>query len=157
MGLLDFIKNRNQPSAEATAQPKQETAKQMYTREAGEDRAAMKPLDRLPEQPREQLDEIKSRMEKATAQPEPGAGSASPAPTDGASSPEPQRQNMASQETTSPDLSPTSMQAGRTASEKDTPAAPPDTPAAEKTPAPTPAPTPDPSPSRSPRGPGWER
>src|ERR1035438_742933 len=87
MGLLDFIKNRlasQRPSAADNTQgQKPETAKEMYAREAKQEEASHKPLDRMPSEQQAQVAEIKSRLEKATQfnQPEPPPNT--PAPADG--------------------------------------------------------------------------
>jgi hypothetical protein len=155
MAFLDFIKNRQQQPAEQAAPAKQDTARDYHVRQDTNDKAALKPMDSLPDQPRAELNEVKSRMEKATQHLNQDAAVSAPAPQDGASSPEPLRQNMASQDKAAPDHSPTSMQAGLTSLEKDAPAVTSEPKAKES---PSPSPTPDPAPTPSPRGRGgWER
>jgi hypothetical protein len=155
MAFLDFIKNRQQQQAEQAAPAKQETARDYHVRQDAQDKAALRPMDGLPEQPKAELNEVKARMEKATQQLNQEAAVSAPAPQDGASSPEPLRQNMASQGKPTPDLTPTSMQAGSTLLEKDAPAITSE-PKVKESPSPTP--TPDPTPTPGPRGRGgWER
>ena len=51
MGLLDFIKNRQaqQQSQNQAAQPKPETAREMYTQQASRDAATQRPVEQIPE------------------------------------------------------------------------------------------------------------
>jgi hypothetical protein len=122
MGFLDFIKNR-QSQTQSNDQPsqQQETAKEMYTRQAGEERINAKPVDQgmTPEQ-RGMMAEAQAKMQSATQQM--GENTApSPAQSDGATNPQPMRQNSMSQDKVASELSPTSAQMGTPAIEKDAP------------------------------------
>jgi hypothetical protein len=123
MAFLDFINNRQgqRPAGEQQSQQqKPDTYKQAKTREAVEDKAALKPLDKLPEQPRADLNEVKARMEKASQQLNQNAPAPAPSQADSTNdSREAQRQMMTSQDKAAPDLSPTSAQRGATAKEQD--------------------------------------
>jgi hypothetical protein len=158
MAFLDFIKNRDvqRPAAEQQSQQqKPDHAREHFARRDAQDKAALKPLDGLPAQPKAELDEVKARMEKASQHLHQDVSAPVVAPQDSASSPEAARQNMSNQEKATPELSPTSMQAGTTVSEKDAPAVTNEAPVKEE---PKPTPTPDPSPTPTPRGrDGWER
>jgi hypothetical protein len=157
MAFLDFIKNRDvqRPAAEQQSQQqKPDNAREYFSRQDAQDKAALKPLDGMPAQSKVELDEVKARMEKGSQHLNQEAPASTPAPQDGASSPEAARQPMNNQDKAAPELSPTSMQAGTTVSEKDAPAVSSEPPAKED---PKPTPTPDPSPTPSPRGRGWER
>jgi hypothetical protein len=149
MAFLDFIKNR-EGQRPVEQQQKPETAKEMYAQKAVDDRAALKPLDRLPEQSKVELADAKARFEKGTQNMNQGAPTPTPAPSDSTASPEAMRQGMANQDKATPELSPTSMQAGKTTPEKEVAA-----PAMEQ-PKPTPTPSPSHTPSPHGRG-GWER
>lgn len=120
MPFLDFIHNRNASQQQSVAQTSQsqapENAKQMYARQAAEEKANEKPIDRLPADQRVQVEAIKAKLEKATQHITKDAGSVAPASSDG--SREAMRQNMTGQDKTAPALSPTSAQAGKTAGEK---------------------------------------
>jgi hypothetical protein len=120
MGFTDWIKNRNASQqasvAENSQQQKPETAKEMYSREAAQEKANAKPI--TPEI-KAQADRVTATMDKATQHMSQNSGAPSAAPSDGASSPQPMRQNMTGQDKTAPALSPTSAQRGQT--EKDSP------------------------------------
>ena len=117
MAFLDFIKYGNATQQTAANQSqKPETAKEMYTRQAAQEKPALKPLDQLPADQRAQVDAIKARLEKATQHIDKGAQA--PAPADAGGSREAVRQNMTGQDKTAPALSPTSAQAGQPATEK---------------------------------------
>jgi hypothetical protein len=123
MSFLDFIKNRNaspqQPAQKAQSQ-KPETAKEMYTRQAAQDRAAQQPMERMPADQQAKVEATKQRLESATRHVSP-AESQAPIPADNSGSREAMRQNMTGQEKVAPALSPTSAQVGKT-SEKGVPA-----------------------------------
>jgi hypothetical protein len=117
MGFVDWIKNRGQqPAAEQTSQQPSETAKQMYTREAAEEKA--KPISQIPPDQQARVDQVKSDMQKATQV----QGEASQAPShsseDGAS-PEAMAQKSMSQDKTAPKLSPTSAKDGMRPSDEE--------------------------------------
>ena len=124
MGFLEWIKNSNasqqQPVANKPQQPKPETAKQMYTREAALDAAKRKPLSELPPAVQSRLDGIKETLRRATQHHEPNGDSPS-APAGGLTNREAMRQNMTGQDRTAPALSPTGMHAGTPDSEKISP------------------------------------
>jgi hypothetical protein len=149
MAFLDFLKDRavrQQPDADKSQTPKPEMAKQMYTREAAQERANQKPLTLEPRQQTE-LDAVRARLEKATQHLGPDSTPPpSPIPADSSGSRESMRQNMTAQDKEAPALSPTSGQAGKTAIDK----------APENSPEPAkPAPTKPPTLPRRP--PSWER
>jgi hypothetical protein len=122
MGLLDFIKNRQSQQQPATAQPKPETAKEMYTREASQEQVAAKPLDRIPSDQMAKVDGIKADLQRATQGGSPGAPSVSPTQADATANPQPMAQMSMNQDTAAPALSPTSAQAGARMHEQDSPA-----------------------------------
>lgn len=152
MAFIDWIKNRNaapqQGGADKSQQQKPETAKQMYAREAAQEKAGKSSVDQMPPEQKAKAQEIGAKMEQATRPDGPGGNS--PAPAGGAASPEAMRQNMTGQERSAPALSPTGAHAGKTAQE--TPSQP-----AKEPPAKT-QDTPQSRPQTLPRrGPSWER
>lgn len=128
MPLLDFIKNRNQPSAEQTEQPRQESAKQMYTRQASEEQAAPKPSEYVRPGQEAKVAEAQALFDKATQEPQSPTPPPTPAP-EGATNPQPMQQQGMGQERTAPEMSPTSSIASARAQEVDGPSAPSSTPA----------------------------
>lgn len=117
MALLDFINNRNatqQQPANKSQEQKPETAKEMYTRQAGQDRANEKPLHQMPPNEQAKLESIKATLEKATQHRDHGAHTPGSAQGDSAGNREAVRQNMTGQDKTAPALSPTSVQVGQT-------------------------------------------
>ncbi|HTR34979.1 MAG TPA: hypothetical protein VMH80_03705 [Bryobacteraceae bacterium] len=117
MAFLVFLKKRQQQTAQPKPQqPKPETAKQMYTREAAQ-QPRQNALESLSGAERGRLDEIKARIEKATQH----AGHDSPAReasvADTPVTQQPMRQNMTAQDKSTPAMSPTSAQAGMTSVE----------------------------------------
>jgi hypothetical protein len=150
MAFLDFIKNRNATAQQSVAQkaqyPKPETAKEMYIRQASQDRTAQQPMDRMPADQQAKVEAIKQRLEGATRHISP-EGPQAPIPADNSGSREAMRQNMTAQDKTAAPLSPTSVQAGQTA-EKGAPEP------SGKTPEKTPARSPQTVPRRPP---SWER
>jgi len=121
MGWKDWIPNRGQQHvAEKPKAQKPQNAKQMYARQDGQEQANRTPLDRMPPEQRAQVDAIKAKLEKATQHIDGNAQRPSPASSDSDGGREAARQNMAGQEKTAPALSPTSVQAGKTAQEKPT-------------------------------------
>jgi len=117
MALLDFIRNREasqqQSVAENSQQQKPQNAKEMYTQRDAQEKTAQKPVEKIPETDRAAAKAVAERIQKATqhmreSHPEqPGADS-----TGGR---EAMRQNMSNQDKAAPSLSPTSNQAGTTA------------------------------------------
>ena len=118
MAFLDFIKNRQQPGAEQSQQQKPETAKEMYTRQAEQERAGQKPVQQLPDSEKSQARELGARLDKATQHLRQDAAPQTPARADSTGSREPMRQKMMAQDEHAPALSPTSAQRGQTANEK---------------------------------------
>jgi hypothetical protein len=122
MAFLDFVKSRQQSqSAEQSQQSKPETAKEMYSREASQEKAGSKSMQQMPPEQQAKVAEISGKLQQATqhmGQTEaPSAGT-----QDGAASPQPMAQKMASQDKAAPSLSPTSMQAGTRSTEQEAPA-----------------------------------
>jgi len=122
MAFLDFIKNRDgqRPAAEQQSQQqKPENAKEAHILKDAQDKAALKPVQQLPEAEKSQARDLGARLDKATQHIQQNAPVQTPAPTDSTSSPEPMRQNMTGQDKTAPDLSPTSAQMGQVGHEKE--------------------------------------
>jgi hypothetical protein len=119
MAFTDWIKNRNasqQPSvAENSQQQKPETAKEMYSREAAQEKAKAKPI--TPEI-KAQADRVTATMDKATQHMQTPAAAA-PA-EGGTNSPHLQKQNR--QDKTQAALSPTDDAAGKAAGQAKQPA-----------------------------------
>ncbi len=157
MAFLDFLKRQSseqQPVAETSQQQKPETAKEMYTREAANEKAARKPVEHMPEDAKAQARETGALLDKATQHLNSDRSPAQ-APQGSSESPEASRQNMTHQDKAAHDLSPTSAQKGTPSHEQKSPSVSERTPEAPK-PDKTPSPMPEaPAPSRS-RG-GWER
>jgi hypothetical protein len=122
MSFLDFIKNRQQAEQEQASQPKPETAKEMYSRQAEQESAGRNAVAQIPDADKAQAKELGARLDKATQHIQQGASSSPEAPADGASSPEPMRQNMTAQDKEAPALSPTSGQRGAVEHEQESPA-----------------------------------
>ncbi len=143
MSLLDFIKNRKTQQQSAAPQPRSETAKQMYTREAGQERPGYKLEDRMPT---EQLGKAKEAKQVGiTGGQDVSEGNApapSPTPSGGATNPQPMRQMSMQQDNSAPALSPTTAQMGTPGRDQDSPS-------------PTPPSTPKPTLPRT--TPSWER
>jgi hypothetical protein len=119
MAFLDFIRNRQEQSADQSQSQKPETAREMYTREAGQ--GAQRTVGELPEAAKEQAREIGARLDKATQHLRQDSAAPSPAP-ESTGSPEPMRQRMMGQDNAAPALSPTSAQRGAVAHEQESPA-----------------------------------
>jgi hypothetical protein len=123
MALLDFIKNRQQqPSGEQSQQPEPETAKEMYSRQAAQEKTDQKPVQQIPEADKSQAKELGARLDKATQHIQQGAPAQTPAPADSTGSPQPMAQKMMNQDTAAPALSPTSAQSGTRESQQEAPA-----------------------------------
>jgi hypothetical protein len=146
MAFLDFIKNRQQPSQETSAAPKPETAKEMYTRQAEQDRGSVKPVESMAPDQQARVEAVKSNLQKASLH----VGTEAPATSapDATANPQPMRQNMMSQENAAPDMSPTSAQAGGRAVDVEGPSAPSATPSKSQSQAPQ---------TVERRPPSWER
>ena len=114
MALLDFIKNRNAAQQQSVAnrpqEQKPETAKEMHTRQAAQDKAAERPI--TPEI-KAQADRAMATINKASQhlQPQPA-----PAAPDGGS-PAAHLQKQNHQDNAQPALSPTDGAAGKTAAQ----------------------------------------
>ena len=114
MALLDFIKNRNAAQQQSVANRPQEqnseTAKEMHTRQAAQEKAAERPI--TPEI-KAQADRAMATINKASEhlQPQPA-----PAAPDGGS-PAAHLQKQNHQENAQPALSPTDGAAGKTAAQ----------------------------------------
>jgi len=99
MALLDFIKNRKagqqQTVANKSPEQKPQTAKEMYTRQAAQEKATQRPArgDMPPDQ-QAKVETIKARLEKATQHADKSAQSPSPTPANGTDSREAMRQKM---------------------------------------------------------------
>lgn len=125
MALLDFIRNREgqRPAGEQLSPQQPETAKQMYTRQAGAEQAAAKPSDLVRADQQARLAEAQSLYEKGTQ----GTPSATPSPTSapaGAENPQPMQQQGVGQERVAPEMSPTSGLASSRAQDVDGSSAP---------------------------------
>jgi len=124
MAFLDFIKNRQAQQQSAKQSPEQqepETAKEMYTRESGQERAGAKSMQQMPPEQQAKVEEVKGKLQQATQHLGQNAETFSPAPADSAASPQPMAQKMMSQENAAHALSPTSAQAGIRATEQNVP------------------------------------
>ena len=156
MAFLDFIKNRQeqQPVGEQQSQQQQpETAKQMYSREAVEAKAAEKPVAQIPESDKASARDIGSRVEQYSQDRAGNAFTGAPAPADSSAAPQAMRQDANGQDKSAPALSPTDGQVAKTALEKA-----PDSPSQgsqEKEPS-SQSPAHTPNPPQRDRG-GWER
>ncbi len=112
MAFLDFLKRGQAARQQAeTPKPKPETAKQMYTREAAGESAAVKPI--TPEI-KAQADRAMATMKKASQHVQPSSPGAS---AEAAGSPAAQLQNQHAQGKTQAALSPTDGASGKTVSQ----------------------------------------
>jgi hypothetical protein len=119
MAFLDFIRNRQEQSAEQSSQSqKPETAREMYARQAEQGAARQRSVGELPEADKTQAREIGARLDKATQYLRQDSEAPAPAP-DSTGSPEPMRQNMMGQDNAAPDLSPTNAQRGAVGHEQE--------------------------------------
>src|SRR5579859_4501115 len=122
MAFLDFIKNREgqRPVAEQQSQQqKPENAREAHILKDAQDKAALKPVQQMPEADKSQARELGARLDKATQHIQQNTPALTSAPADSTSSPEPMRQNMTGQDKAAPDLSPTSAQLGQVGHEKE--------------------------------------
>ena len=121
MALLDFIKNRGaqQPAPEQqTQQSSPENAKQMYTREAAEQKASAKPLA-LNAKDNAATKDAGDLFRQGTQSNEQAVSSPTPATTDSNTAPQqPMVQPSMNQDKDAPALSPTSAQAAGRESEQ---------------------------------------
>ena len=147
MGLLDFVKNRNQQQQEKPQeQQKPETAKEMYTRQ-GQEQGAQRSVNDLSPQETAKVEAVRSQLDKATSHQRTESGQ--PQKQDNSSSPAAVRQNQNAQDKTAPNLSPTSGQAGRSSADQQP---------SKQEPSKQPEKTPEQRPQTMPRPrPSWER
>jgi len=117
MAFLDFIRNRQEQSAEQPSQ-KPETAREMYARQAEPGAAALRTVGELPDAAKEQAREIGARLDRATQHLRQDSAATSPSP-ESTGSPEPMRQSMLGQDNAAPALSPTSAQRGAVGHEQE--------------------------------------
>jgi hypothetical protein len=122
MGILDFIKNRQAQPQPAAPQTQPETAKQMYAREAVQDKAAAKSPSQMPADQRAKVAEVSAKMQAHTMGAEQTAQSVSAAPADATANPQPMKQASMQQDNAAPALSPTTAQAGTQEAENKSPA-----------------------------------
>ena len=113
MALLDFIRNRNSSQQQSVAnksqQQKPETAKEMYTRQAGQEKAAERPI--TPEI-KAQADRALATINKASQHLQPQAPAAPDGTTNAAHLQKQNHQDKAQQA-----LSPTDATTGKTAAQ----------------------------------------
>jgi len=124
VAFLDFIRNRNaskqQPVANKSQEQRPESAKQMYSRQAAQEKANQPPISGIPPNDQARVESIKATLEKATQHVDNSAVAPSATPADDMGSREAMQQNMAGQDKVAPQLSPTSMQKGKKGPEKQT-------------------------------------
>ena len=115
MAFLDFIKERTQqPVAQTSQQPKPESAKEMYTREASQEQVARKPVEQMPEAEKQKAVEAAhpaaALMEKATQH----QTQSHDAPSNRTDGKEALRHNQSGEEKTQEAMSPTDAHKGQT-------------------------------------------
>lgn len=112
MAILDFLKNhqasQQQPVAEKSQEQKPETAKQMYGRQAAQEKAHQKPMSEMPPDQKAKVEAIKEKLESSTQQTERNDKPLSHPSKDSGEGPEAARQKLNAQDKTAPALSPTS-------------------------------------------------
>jgi hypothetical protein len=118
MAILDFIKNRQSQQQTPSEQPKPETAKEMYTREASQDKANAKSLDQMTATGKARASDIRDDLQNSI-KPAASQEAVISSPTDGDAAPHAVRQNMNNQDKAAPSLSPTSEQMGKTSADKE--------------------------------------
>ena len=115
MGFLGWIRDRNaaqqQSVANKSQEPRPENAKQMYAREAEQEKTAAKPITA---EIKTQADRALATINKASQHAQPGP---SQAPADNAGSPEAHLQKQHGQSRAQEALSPTDSAAGQTATQ----------------------------------------
>lgn len=123
MAILDFIKNRtqSQQTPQKPQEQKPETAKQMYARQAAEEKAKAKPVAEIPASDKAVAKDVAARIEKATQHLDKNAPAQPAAPIDSSATPAPARQNMTGQDKAQESLSPTDANAGKTQSQEKQP------------------------------------
>jgi len=122
MAFLDFIKNRQSQQQPSESAAKPETAKEMYTREAGQEKPAFKPNE-LSQSDKASLTKAQELYQQGTSQGKDSPQVPAPAP-EGATSQQPMAQMSMNQEKAAPALSPTSAQTGTRTNEQEAPASP---------------------------------
>jgi hypothetical protein len=146
MGMLDFIKNRGSRQ-QPPEQAKPETAKQMYTREAAQEKPSARAINDLSAGDKASLSKAQELFAKGTRQAQ--ESPAMPAPqAEGATAPQPMAQMSMNQDKSAPALSPTSAQQGTRAHEQESPAS------AKQNPSPSQEQA---KPTMARRPPSWER
>jgi hypothetical protein len=118
MGFLDWITKRNAGQQQSVAETSQrpERAKEMYAREAAQEKTHLKRIVQMPPDQQAKVDKIKATLEKASKHIDANAQTPSPA-ANGNDSREAARQNITGQGKHAPALSPTSAQTGKTVHE----------------------------------------
>jgi len=122
MAFLDFIKNRGEQrpaSEQQSQQAKPETAREMYSREATQEKQSAPRVATMPDADKSQAKDLGARIDAATQNIQPDTPPPTPEPGGTAARPEPMRQNMDGQDVTAPSLSPTSGQVGAPSTEQD--------------------------------------
>jgi hypothetical protein len=117
MAFLDFMKNQQtqqQSAAQQTAQQKPETAREMYARQAAQDKQTLNSPAQMPADQQAKAAEIGARLQQATRHLEPEAPSSSPI---GGNTSQPMAQKALNQDKVAPMLSPTTEQVGTRATE----------------------------------------
>jgi len=115
MAFLDFIKERTQqPVAQTSQQPKPESAKEVYTREASQEQATRKPVEQMPDAEKQKAVEAAhpaaALMEKATQH----QTQSQDAPSNRTDGKEALRHNQSGQNKTQDAMSPTDAHKGQT-------------------------------------------
>jgi len=123
MGLIDWIKNRGQQPTEQQSQQQSEVSKETSARSSSE-----KTVGQLPENVRSEARDLGAKLDQATRNIQTDAPASPQAPADATDNQQPMRQNMMSQETAAPALSPTSAQDGVPMKDVEGPEAPAATP-----------------------------
>ena len=150
MAYLDWIRNRGKQQAVAP-KPQQENAKQMYAREAAQERATGRGVSQMPAEAKAAAKDVRTFLENYGKSVMENPPALNMTDVEGATSPQPMRQSMVRQHIHPPALSPTSGQSGLEHQHSGPPAS--ETPAVE-TPKQTPTP---PQPTVPRRPPSWER
>lgn len=123
MAFLNFIQEHKAAQQPSTAEKSQETRpqtdRQKYHEQQAREAAGAPKADQISEAHKSQAKELGQALDKSMRQSQGNAPAHTAAPSDGAGSREAMRQNMSSQDKAAPDLSPTSMQSGKSASEKE--------------------------------------
>lgn len=120
MGLIDWIKNRGQQESQ---QQQPEVSQDISSRAANE-----RSVSQLPENVQSQARDLGARLDQATRNIQADAPALPQAPADATDNQQPMRQNMMSQESPAPALSPTSAQGGVPMKDVEGPEAPAATP-----------------------------